>query len=182
MQDLRKRVGFAVSVLDEELFRGDFHDLSDKTKSGLKMNRDRLFDKVTPIVHDLATNPKEPADPAECLRLTQDVMRKRFVYEVDPNKVLQFKQHKGKSNNKRAREAEKKTKRTKRQKNTKRKLVVVPPKEDEHNVGVKGGQGNVGHEEQEGEDYKPLRDQVRDSELRVLCHTNDGRKTSAEDA
>ena len=59
-QDLRKRVGLAVSVLDDELLRGDYHDLSDKTKSGLKMNRDRFFHKVAPIIHDLASDAENP--------------------------------------------------------------------------------------------------------------------------
>ena len=67
--------------------------------------------------------------------------------------------------------------------NTVKTIVIDTGVEDKHNVGVKGGQGNIGHEDQETEDCKPIGYQVRDSELQLLCQTKqNGRKTSAEGA
>ena len=139
-QMLRKQVGLAIVDLDEELLRGDFHDLSDKTKSGLKMNRDRFFDRVAPIVHNLACTvfveeSDDPELPGRCLDMARDIMRKKFQYQAEASEVVKFKQTCGKTNAKRgslaATKIKKRTKRETNSKKTKRKLIVVPPKEQD---------------------------------------------------
>ena len=102
-QLLRKQVGLAIVDLDEELLRGDFHDLSDKTKSGVKMNRDRFFDRVAPLVHDLARTTyvgesDDPELPGRCLEMARDIMRKKFQYQAQASEVVKFKQMCGKKN------------------------------------------------------------------------------------
>ena len=103
VQKLRKRIGLKLGVLDEQLMRGDFHELSAKTKSGLKFNRDEFFDKVAPIVYDLTGGTQDDGDeelPGKCLEIARDIMRKKFQYQADQNAVVKSKkqQQKGTKN------------------------------------------------------------------------------------
>ena len=50
-------------------------------------------------------------------------------------------------------------------------IVIDNVEENKPNVWVKGGQDIVGHEDQEDEDCESLGDEVRDSELLLLCQT-----------
>ena len=59
VQKLRKRIGLKLGELDDQLLRGDFHQLSNKTKTGLKFDRDSFFDTVAPIVWDLTGTPED---------------------------------------------------------------------------------------------------------------------------
>ena len=93
VQKLRKRIGLKLGELDDQLMRGDFHELSNKTKTGLKFDRDSFFDTVAPIVWDLTGTPEDGDEEmsGKCLEMARDIMRKKFQYQADFSAVIKAK-------------------------------------------------------------------------------------------
>ena len=79
---MRKTIGLKLRALDDDLFAGKFHDKSDTTKSGLKINKDRFFQTVAPLVYELTGTKDDcegdPGLPGRTLAMVKDIMRKKF--------------------------------------------------------------------------------------------------------
>ena len=95
MQNLRKALGLKLRQLDDDLFAGKFHDKSDTTKSGLKMNPDRFFENVAPLVYELTGTKndceEDPGLPGRTLAMAKDIMRKKFRHHNEKLKAAKLK-------------------------------------------------------------------------------------------
>ena len=89
-QNLRKTLGLKLSQLDDDLFAGKFHDKSDVTKTGLKMNKDKFFQRVAPLVYELTGTEEDceedPGLPGRTLSMAKDIMRKKFRHYNEKKK------------------------------------------------------------------------------------------------
>ena len=91
MQNLRKTLGLKLHQLDDDLFAGKFHDKSATTKTGLRMNQDRFFESVAPLVYELTGTKddceEDPGLPGRTLAMAKDIMRKKFRHHMQKLKA-----------------------------------------------------------------------------------------------
>ena len=92
MQNLRKTLGLKLHQLDDDLFAGKFHDKSATTKTGLRMNQDRFFESVAPLVYELTGTKddceEDPGLPGRTLAMAKDIMRKKFRHHNQKLKAV----------------------------------------------------------------------------------------------